>query len=99
MMAKLTDDERKLLDELTARASEPDADDDFEIEVYDTSAGKGARMPFSRAASWLHANLGIGEAPAPDSAAGEPPAAKPGTPAGETPGTPGTPGYFGRRAG
>ena len=52
-MAKLNDDERKLLEELTARANAPDEDDDFEIEVYDTTAGKGARIPFKRGKSWL----------------------------------------------
>lgn len=61
-MAKLTDDERKLLDELTARANEPDAED-FEIEVYDTTAGRGARLPVSQARKWLYDNLGIGDAP------------------------------------
>jgi hypothetical protein len=96
MMAKLTDDERKLLDDLTARAAEPDADDDFEIEVYDTTNGKGARLPFSKAADWLYSTLGIGDAPAAEeSAAGDPPAGKgkkdPDPPAGRQ-------GYFGRQA-
>lgn len=67
-MAKLNDDERKLLEELTARANEPDADDDFEIEVYDTTAGKGARIPFSRGKSWLFDTFGIGDAPAAEGA-------------------------------
>lgn len=67
-MAKLNADEKKLLDELTARAAAPDEDDDFEIELYDTNAGKGARIPFSKGKGWLFDTFGIGEAPA---AAGE----------------------------
>lgn len=59
----LSDDEKRLLEELTAKANEPDADD-FEIEVYDTQAGKGARIPFSQGKSWLFSTFGIGEAPA-----------------------------------
>jgi len=91
-MAKLTDDERKLLDDLTARASEPDADDDFEIEVYDTTAGKGARIPYSRGSRWLYETLGIGDPPA-----------QPAEPdktgkAAKDPETPKQAGYFGRRA-
>jgi hypothetical protein len=74
-MAKLTDDEQKLLDELTARANEPDAADDYEVEVYDTGAGKGARLPISQAKSWLYENFGIGEPPA-QPAADEPGKAK-----------------------
>lgn len=68
-MGKLNADEQKLLEELTARASAPDDDDDFEIEVYDTTAGKGARIPFAKGKDWLFNTFGIGEAPA--AAAGE----------------------------
>jgi hypothetical protein len=64
----LSADEKKLLEELTAKAKEPDAED-FEIEVYDTNAGKGARLPFSKGAKWLFDTFGIGDAPA--AAAGE----------------------------
>jgi uncharacterized membrane protein YgcG len=60
----LNNDEKKLLEELTARASAPDEDDDFEIEVYDTTAGKGARIPYGKGKNWLHEVFGIGEAPA-----------------------------------
>lgn len=60
----LNADEKKLLEELQARAAAPDEDDDFEIEVYDTQAGKGARIPYKKGASWLHQVFGIGEAPA-----------------------------------
>lgn len=59
----LSADERKLLDELTAKASQPDADDDFEIEIF--SGDKGARIPFSKGARWLFSEFGIGEPPAP----------------------------------
>jgi hypothetical protein len=96
-MAKLTDDEQKLLDELTARASEPDADD-YEVSVW--NGDKGVTLPVSKAAAWLHEHFGIGDAPAAPSTsdAGDPPAGKPGKPAA---GPPQAGGYFGtgRRAG
>jgi len=89
-MARLSEDEKRLLDELNAKASEPDPDEDFEIEVYDTGAGKGARLPFSKGRSWLADNFGIGaETQAAGSASDE----------GEKTDTPKSPGYFGRRAG
>ena len=94
-MAKLNDDEKKLLEELTARANEPDADDDFEIEVYDTSAGKGARIPFSKGKSWLFDTFGIGESPAAPEGGGEGGAGGDAPPAGPAGGK----GYFGRKAG
>lgn len=62
----LTPAQQKMLEDLTALAEAPDADD-FEIEIF--SGDKGARVPYSKAASWLHAEFGIGEAPKP--AAGE----------------------------
>ena len=97
-MAKLTKEEQALLDELTQRASEPDADDDFEIEVYDTSAGRGARVPFSKASKWLFDNFGIGDPPpAESSAAGDPPAGKKN--AKDPDAAAGRAGYFGRQAG
>lgn len=97
-MGKLSDDERKLLQELTDRANEPDADDDFEIEVYDTGAGKGARLPFSRGKNWLYENFGIGDAPEP---AGEPaePGKAPGKAKQDPAGGQQRAGYFGRQAG
>lgn len=61
----LNADEKKLLEELSARASEPDADDDYEIEIYDTSAGKGARVPYRTGKGWLHSVFGIGTPDAP----------------------------------
>jgi hypothetical protein len=59
----LTDDEKSLLEKLTAKANAPDKDD-FEIEIYDTKAAKGARLPFSQGAKWLYDTFGIGDAPA-----------------------------------
>lgn len=83
----LNADEKKLLEELNARAAAPDDDDDFEIEVYDTTAGKGARIPYRKGSSWLHSTFGIGEPPA----AGEAPPAGDTPPAGEE-----KQAYFGR---
>lgn len=60
----LNADEKKLLEELTARANAPEEDDDFEIEVYDTAANKGARIPFRKGKGWLFETFGIGDAPA-----------------------------------
>jgi hypothetical protein len=57
----LSSDEQKLLDELTAKAAAPDADD-FEIEIF--SGDKGARIPISKATKWLSDNFGIGDPPA-----------------------------------
>lgn len=61
----LNADEKKLLAELQARINEPDEDNDFEIEVYDTEKGKGARIPYGTGKSWLYDVFGIGDAPAP----------------------------------
>jgi hypothetical protein len=60
----LTDDEKSILEKLTAKAKEPEHGNDHEIEIYDTKSGKGARIPFSAGASWLYSTFGIGEAPA-----------------------------------
>ena len=60
----LTDDEKTLLEKLTAKAKEPDGPDSSEIEIYDTKAGKGARIPFHHGARWLFETFGIGDAPA-----------------------------------
>ena len=88
----LSADEKKLLEELTARSKEPDVDESFEIEVYDTNAGKGARIPFSKGKSWLFDTFGIGEAPA--AAAGEDGGAGGDAPPAGADGPRGT--YFGR---
>ena len=61
-MAKLTADQQKMLDDLKALSEAPDADD-FEVEVYDTGKGRGARIPYSQARDWLRTELGIGEDP------------------------------------
>lgn len=62
----LTADEKKLLDQLSAKANEPDHED-FEIEIFD--GAKGARVPFSQGAKWLFETFGIGEPPAPAASA------------------------------
>lgn len=91
-MAKLSDDEQKLLDELNERANAPD-EDDYEIEIYDTAKGRGARIPVSKGKSWLYDNFGIGE-----------PSAEPKAPKGKQEGRDGEEpknvavGYFGRKA-
>lgn len=63
----LTSEEKSLLDELTRKSQEPDADEEFEFEIYDTKTGRGARIPFSKGKNWLFDNFGIGEASAPKS--------------------------------
>lgn len=68
----LNDDEKRLLAELQAREAEPDEDDDYEIEIYDTTQNKGARIPYRTGKSWLHDVFGIGQAPAaPEGGGGE----------------------------
>lgn len=61
----LNADERRLLAELQAREAQPDADDDYEVEIYDTASGRGARVPYSQAKGWLHQTFAglLGEAP------------------------------------
>lgn len=60
----LSKDEQAQLDALTAKASEPDAED-FSIEIWDET-GAGAKVPFSQGKGWL-ARFGIGvETPPPD---------------------------------
>lgn len=70
-MGKLSDDDQRLLDQLTAKAAAPDADADFEIEIYDTKANRGARLPFSQGKKWLFESFGIGDAPPAGGAGGD----------------------------
>lgn len=99
----LNEDEKKLLQELTDRANAPDDDDDFEVEIYDTAAGKGARVPYKSAKGWLHEVFGMGAAPESTEGAGGAEGAGDGkTPPDGKSGDPGaggkrTPGYFGRQ--
>jgi hypothetical protein len=65
----LSADEQKILDELTAKAAEPDADSAYEVEIF--SGEKGARIPISEARDWLRENFGIGAAPAAADAGGD----------------------------
>jgi hypothetical protein len=88
----LTADEKKMLADLTAKAEEPDQDD-FEIEIYDTGKGRGARIPFSQGKSWLYNELGIGEPP--DAGTAADPDEKTGK---GSEGAPAAKGYFGRQA-
>ena len=70
----LTEDEKALLEQLTKKSKEADAEKDFEIEVY-SKDGHGARIPFSQGKKWLYQNFGIGdspEAPAEGAPEGEP---------------------------
>lgn len=57
----LTDDEKSLLEELTRKSEEPDADEDYEIEIF--AGDKGARVPFSKGKKWLFETFGIGDPP------------------------------------
>jgi hypothetical protein len=70
-MAKLTAEEQKLLEDLTNKAKEEDPDDKFEIEIYDTSQGKGARVPYSHGKKWLYETFGLGENPEPKADGGD----------------------------
>jgi hypothetical protein len=63
----LSADEQATLDALTAKASEPDDDSDFEIEIYNP-AGNGARVPYSKGRSWLQREFGIDLDPDPAAA-------------------------------
>ena len=65
----LTPEQQKMLEELTALAQQPDADD-FEVEIF--SGDRGARVPYSKASAWLKKEFGIGdEAPAGDGKPGD----------------------------
>jgi hypothetical protein len=94
----LTEDEQKLLDELTAKSKEPDASNDYEIEIF--SGDKGARIPFSHGAKWLRENFGIGDEPDPPAGdgGGQGDAGSKGQGAKQQKQQPAG-GYFGKRAG
>ena len=64
----LSADEKKLLEELTAKSKQPDTDEDFEIEIHDTQKGKATRVPFKVGKRWIFDNFGIGDGPAEDPA-------------------------------
>lgn len=55
-MAKLTDEETKLLQKLTAKSEAPDADD-YEILMED--GDKRVRLPASRGKAWVKAHFGV----------------------------------------
>ena len=58
-MGKLTADQQKMLDELSALASAPDDDDDFDIVITDGGSGHSAQVPYRKGRSWLQKNFGI----------------------------------------
>jgi hypothetical protein len=89
----LSKEEQELLADLQRREQEGD-EEDFEIEVYDTAKGRGARIPFSKGRNWLWNEFGIGEDPNPKTDdKGKKPSGK------EDDGSAQRKGYFGRQAG
>lgn len=56
-MAKLTPEQQKTLDELTALAESPDDDNDFEIEI--RNGDRAARIPYHKGRSYLQEHFGI----------------------------------------
>jgi hypothetical protein len=64
----LSKEEQEQLDALTAKANEPDPQEDFEMEIYD--GPKGARVPYSKGRSWLQTHFGIDLDPSPATEAG-----------------------------
>lgn len=74
----LTPDEKAMLDKLTQKANEPDADD-FDIEIWDET-GAGARVPYHKGKAWLQKfGIDLPEEPAAD--AGDQGQGKPAKPA------------------
>jgi len=55
-MAKLTDEQKRQLDELTALANAPD-DEDFEIEI--RNGERSARVPYHKGRAYLQEHFGI----------------------------------------
>lgn len=77
----LTPEEQSALEQLQAKAKEPDnSGEDFEIEIYNPH-GAGARVPYSRGRSFLQREFGIDLDPDPgqETGNGEPPADDTGT--------------------
>jgi hypothetical protein len=66
----LTAEEKAQLEQLTAKANEPDSSDDFEIEVF-SPEGHGARVPYSKGRSYLQQHFGIDLDPDPETEAGK----------------------------
>lgn len=61
----LTDDEKALLDKLTAKANEKD-DDDFDVELWDET-GAGARLPYRKGKAFLQRfGIDVEKPPEPD---------------------------------
>ncbi len=64
-MAKLTEEQQRQLQELTALKDAPDDDSEFEVEIWNEK-GQGARIPYGKGRSWLQQNFGIDLDPPPD---------------------------------
>jgi hypothetical protein len=97
-MPKLTDEQQRQLDELTALANAPDDDGEFEIEIWNDK-GSGARIPYGKGKGWLSREFGIElDAPATPDNGGDPNAPDPNAPDPESSARPRTSGkYFGGR--
>jgi hypothetical protein len=63
-MGKLTEEQQRQLDELTALQNAQDDDSEFEIEIWNEK-GQGARIPYGKGRSWLQSNFGIDMDPPP----------------------------------
>jgi len=63
----LSKEEQEQLDALTAKASAPEEEEDFEMEIYD--GPKGARVPYRKGRKWLQDNFNIDLDPDPASEA------------------------------
>lgn len=67
-MGKLTADEKRLLDELSAKAAAED--EDYEVWIKNEK-GQETRVPFSQGRNWLRDAFGIGAEPAAEGTEGE----------------------------
>jgi hypothetical protein len=65
----LSDEEKATLAALQAKENEPEATDDFEIELY-TPEGHGARVPYAKGRGYLQQHFGIDLDPDPGTEGG-----------------------------
>jgi hypothetical protein len=65
----LSDEEKATLVALQAKENEPEAIDDFEIELY-TPEGHGARVPYAKGRGYLQQHFGIDLDPDPGTESG-----------------------------
>jgi hypothetical protein len=96
IMAKLSDEQQRQLDELTALQNQPDeSDSEFEIEIWNDK-GSGARIPYTKGSGWLEREFGITLDKPADPNGGDPNAPDPNAPDPESTARPRTSGkYFG----